>query len=96
MKSLDVTKLVAFYMIGIPPGQFPTGGIPNGHLFADAMSEGVDIDIHNILLGALKGGRGAVNGKVMVKESNNYLTLTEEGEKFRERIVEVLTKELVK
>jgi hypothetical protein len=64
---MDTTKLIVLYVVSIG-----ANGIPNGHLFAQAMADGVSLDTHMKLLSVLK--------KVgWIEESHYFLTLTQKG-----------------
>jgi hypothetical protein len=53
----------------IPPGEFPTGGIPNGHLYARLMSS-CDFDTYNTLLATLQNAN-------LIEIKNHYITRIE-------------------
>lgn len=73
MAPLTSTQLTAFESLCltllelIPPGEFPTGGIPNGHLYTLVMSS-LDIDLYNLAISTLQRSK-------LIKLSNHYITL---------------------
>jgi hypothetical protein len=87
--AYDITKLITQYMISIPPGKFPNGGIPSGHLFAHLMQHGVDLDTHVKLVGALSDAR-VCKGTPYIEVSNFYITLTPRGEEVQAQFLKIL------
>lgn len=60
-KSLCLTLLEL-----VPPGEFPMGGIPNGHLYAMVMSR-IDIDLYTLAIDTLQRSK-------LIKLSHHYIT----------------------
>lgn len=80
---MNTTKLVCLYLIGIG-----VNGIPNGHLYAQTMADGVDLETHNKVISVLKHVG-------WVEESNFFLTLTQKGLHKHGQIAEVLLRKEV-
>ena len=67
MTTSELTKLLALYIVGVG-----TDGIPNGHLYAHTMADGVTLEIHTALVNDLiRQG--------IFKQSNFFITLTDKG-----------------
>jgi malate synthase len=67
MTTSEFTKLLALYIVGVGPE-----GIPNGHLYARRMVDGVTLEIHTALVNDLiRQG--------IFKQSNFFITLTDKG-----------------
>lgn len=65
--NLTPTQLIALYITAIGPN-----GSPNGNVYAHMMAQGVNLDVHNVMLGYLKKAN-------CMTESNFFLTLTPKG-----------------
>lgn len=73
-------NLIALYIFIIG-----ASGIPNGHLYAQTMADGIDIDLHNCLVETLLKNQ-------LVTQSNFYLTLTPKGKELCTKIEALFVK----
>lgn len=89
--KLTATQLIAMYLVAIPAGEFPTGGVSSGELYARMMAEGVDLNLHHGLLALLASGKATKDGKPLLRVSNHYVTLTAEGAETKQKVEAALT-----
>ena len=89
--GMTASRLLAYYIVSIPDGEFPDGGISSGHLYADVMAIGVGLETHNLIISHMASGRLSKRANPLINVHNHYITLTAEGLKVKHAIAVALT-----
>jgi hypothetical protein len=78
-RDLPTTKLVAMYLVAIG-----ASGFPNSYVWMHVDPNMEDLDYHLAVISALKQ-------QDIVKESNDFLTLTDKGLRMLSKVLEVIS-----